>query len=170
MFQSSGMSGLLLIWTGRFVVERNAWLTSYGEISVPLMISAMGHEDTANQIISFMRQAKSLLKKSEVLFALVQILTFFQPGDSVELDQQAVSMIHDKYMLLLKHYLQSQYSFKHADAYFRAVMTLVAELKYVEKLTFKFMADFYQDCPQLITEISNYTPSKNDGSDSQDSR
>jgi hypothetical protein len=152
------MSSNILFWSGLFVVERDVWVTSHGELPTPLVAAILGHESAFDMIVHFHRNTKTVLKNDHVLFALAQVLTLFQPGDGQQVDHQTVNAIHDKYMILLKHYLQSLYSYHHANVYFKAIMEIVADLKQLGKLCLCFMSDFYDLCPQLMRELTTYSP------------
>jgi nuclear receptor subfamily 1 group I len=162
VFQECSLSSNVLYWAGMFVVERNTWLTPPGEVDAFLATSSLGNANNIRQLLEFERGLKSLFKNNNVLFALAQILHFFQPGPGRQVDQQLINAIHDKYLILLKHYLQSQYSYVYADLYFRAITKKVEQLKQYGDMALCFLVDFYHECPQLIKEITNLTPNMED--------
>ena len=63
------------------------------------------------------------------LFLVFQVLLIFHPDSAGLVDREMMSNLQDKYISLLKHYLESKFSFEFAQDYFVAVMTKLSELK-----------------------------------------
>ncbi|XP_076461627.1 uncharacterized protein LOC143294088 [Babylonia areolata] len=133
---SAGPRTVLLRWTALYVLEHDAWLTCFGECDVTTAASASegsGHLRESCAVVRgaarFCRSLKSLLKNDVTLFALLHSLVLFDPAASRLTDRQAVSAVADRYYILLKHYLEAEFSFLHADQYMMAVRDKMAELR-----------------------------------------
>lgn len=70
---------ILLRWSALFVVERDAWLSRYGETTVASMALIFGHEDVIRRLSIFCRSVKvSLISCQPILFLCVRsIITFY---------------------------------------------------------------------------------------------
>lgn len=77
--QASGLRVILLRWSALFVVERDAWLSRYGETTVASMALIFGHEDVIRRLSIFCRSVKvSLIACQPILFLCVRsIITFY---------------------------------------------------------------------------------------------
>ncbi|XP_076466023.1 vitamin D3 receptor B-like [Babylonia areolata] len=126
--KACAMRTLILKGAACFVVERDAWIKAYGELPVSLFVRLTGHERLILQHADFCRSLKTLLKNDVTMYALLQCVMLFDPRQPNIADRQLVNALHDKYLLLLKHYLQSQVSYDHAERYLDYLKDKLSEL------------------------------------------
>ena len=85
------------------------------------------------------RSLKTLLKNDVTLYALLQCVLLFDPSQPHVADRQLVNGLRDKYLLLLKHYLESVVSYQHAHDYLDLLRDKLGELAVLgEKMTDMF--------------------------------
>ncbi|PVD29606.1 hypothetical protein C0Q70_08861 [Pomacea canaliculata] len=60
-----------------------------------------------------------------------RVLIIFNPDGNNLIDRELISNLQDKYINILKHYLEAQYSYEHAHEYFAAILDRLSELKSV---------------------------------------
>lgn len=133
------MGTLILKGAACFVVERDAWIKAYGELPVSFFVRVTGHEKLIRQHAEFCRSLKILLKNDVTMYALLQCVMLFDPREPNIADRQLVNSMRDKYLQLLKHYLESQVSYTYADAYLQFLREKLADLKVLaEKMTLMF--------------------------------
>lgn len=126
--KACAMRSLILKGAACFVVERDAWIKAYGELPVTLFVRVTGHEKLIRQYAAFCRSLKLLLKNDVTMYALLQCVMLFDPRQPNIADRQLVNSLRDKYVLLLKHYLESQVSYEHAEQYLEHLKEKLAEL------------------------------------------
>jgi nuclear receptor subfamily 1 group I len=56
-------------------------------------------------------------------------MLIFSPDGHGLVDRELMSNLQDKYVSLLKHYLEAKFSFEFAQEYFVAILSMQAELK-----------------------------------------
>lgn len=137
--KACAMGTLILKGAACFVVERDAWIKAYGELPVSFFVRVTGHEKLIRQHAEFCRSLKILLKNDVTMYALLQCVMLFDPREPNIADRQLVNSMRDKYLQLLKHYLESQVSYTYADAYLQFLREKLADLKVLaEKMTLMF--------------------------------
>lgn len=70
-----------------------------------------------------------MVRKDSHLVALMQVLCLFAPDRPRLSDRQSVSNIYDRYILLLKHYLEARHGFTRGRTLLAAILTNLAELQ-----------------------------------------
>ena len=149
------MRSVILRWTALYVVERNTWLTRFGECSIAKASIIFGHEDIIREMAAFCRSSKIILKNDVTLFVLMQCLILFDPREPNLVDRQLINTFHDKYIILLKHYLESEYSFLYTERYLRAVMDKTVEIRGVADKCMGIMREFQEYVPPLMKQLLN---------------
>ncbi|XP_076461958.1 vitamin D3 receptor B-like [Babylonia areolata] len=127
--KGSVMTSLLLRSVAFYVVEKDAWLTAKGEIPTSILQEATGFGSLHSMHVSYCRSLKAIILNNFTLYALMQVMLIFQPDSPNLVDRELVSNLQDKYMGLLKHYLESKFSFEFAQRYFVAILEKVSDLK-----------------------------------------
>lgn len=155
ILQASGLRSVIFRWTALFVVERNSWLTRYGESDMATMTTIFGHEDIVCEIANFCRSTKTILKNDVTLFALMHCLVLFDPREPNLVDRQLINTFRDRYVILLKHYLESEYSFAYTERYLRAIMDKTAEIRNVAEKSMGILRDFFEYVPPLMKQVLN---------------
>ncbi|XP_076466050.1 uncharacterized protein LOC143297522 isoform X2 [Babylonia areolata] len=155
VLQASCMRSVILRWTGLYVVERNSWLTRFGECSVSTACVIFGHEDVIQDMAAFCRSMKIILKNDVTLFVLTHCLLLFDPREQTLVDRQLINSFRDKYLILLKHYLESEYSFLFSDRYLQALMDKIIEIRHVADKCLRVMKHFQEYIPPLTKQLLN---------------
>ncbi|ESO86481.1 hypothetical protein LOTGIDRAFT_97589, partial [Lottia gigantea] len=127
--KASVVNTLLLRSVAFYIVERDSWLTPNGEISTKILKTTTRHSDLYESHIKYCRGLKSLVVNNTKLFALIQTMIVFNPDASNIQQRSKVADIQDRYLILLKHYLENVYSFEFAKNYFVAILSKLYELK-----------------------------------------
>ncbi|XP_076466804.1 nuclear receptor subfamily 1 group I member 3-like [Babylonia areolata] len=123
------MKSQLLRSVAFYIMERDAWLTQKGEIPTSILSEATGLASLHNLHVSYCRTLKSIVLNNFTLYALMQVMLIFHPDSIKQVDRELMSNLQDKYICLLKHYLEAEYSFMFAQEYFVAVLGKMSELK-----------------------------------------
>ncbi|KAL8558887.1 hypothetical protein ACOMHN_054318 [Nucella lapillus] len=147
--KACAMRTLILKGAACFVVERDAWIKAYGELPVSLFVRLTGHERLILQYAGFCRSLKTLLKNDVTMYALLQCVMLFDPRQPNIADRQLVNSLHDKYLQLLKHYLESQVSYDHAERYMDYLKGKLAELTFLAH----HMTDMFRNWTGLIQPL-----------------
>ena len=102
---------------------------------------------------------KQLLGPNTVIIALVQCVVIFTPEYSLDGYQSLVSSIQDKYMNLLKHYLEAHHNWDVAFGIYGKLLTSVSRIGDYSNRHRKLlhMCDVTQVEP-LIIEVVNLLP------------
>ncbi|KAK7110450.1 vitamin D3 receptor-like isoform X2 [Littorina saxatilis] len=127
--KSAIMKSLLLRSVAFYIMEKDAWLTQKGEIPTSILREATGFNFLHDLHVGYCRTLKSIILNNFTLYALLQVLMIFHPDGNNLLDRELMSNLQDKYINLLKHYLESEYSFEFAQEYFVAILGKMSELK-----------------------------------------
>ena len=59
----------------------------------------------------------------------MQVILIFHPDSTNLVDRELMANLQDKYINLLKHYLEAEYSFEFAQEYFVAILEKMSVLK-----------------------------------------
>ncbi|XP_050398821.1 nuclear hormone receptor HR96 isoform X1 [Patella vulgata] len=127
--KSSVVNTLLLRSVAFYIVERDSWMTPNGEISTKVLKTTTRHGDLYDSHIKYCRSLKSIVNNNTKLFALIQTLIIFNPDAQNIRARDEMSNVQDKYLILLKHYLEHEYSFEFAKNYFVAILAKIYEIK-----------------------------------------
>lgn len=155
IIQASGMRTVVLRWVGLYVVERDAWLGRFGENTVATASALFGHEDIIRRMADFCRSVKMILKNDVTLYVLMHCLIMFDPREPNIVDRQLINTFRDKYVILLKHYLESEYSFLYSERYLRAIMDKTVEIRSVTEQSIAIMRQFKDFIPPFTKELLN---------------
>lgn len=79
----------------------------------------------------------------------------FDPREANIVDRQLINTFRDKYIILLKHYLESEYSFLYAERYMSAIMDKVVEIRQTAQLSLTAMRQFMDFIPPLMKQLLN---------------
>ncbi|XP_033756076.1 nuclear hormone receptor HR96-like [Pecten maximus] len=123
------LNTLLLRSVNFYDVENDAWLTPTGSIPTNILKQATGHNQLHDNHTSYCRSLKAIAQDDEYIMAILQVMIIFRP-DGVNLEHRhEVSDLQDKYILLLKHYLESSFSYLHAHIVFSSLLRKFNELQ-----------------------------------------
>jgi len=127
-------SAILIRSAWFYSVEKDSWQTASGEISTIILKNLVNYNQVYQLHTKFCQKVKTLFKEDERLFSLVQMLCIFNPICPDLSNRVCVSDLHDKYLLLLRHYLEWKFSYNEAPKVFREVINLIGEIKEVSEV------------------------------------
>ncbi|XP_076439671.1 vitamin D3 receptor B-like [Babylonia areolata] len=144
--------------SANFVVERNSWIKDNGYLSVEQFTEASPeHRDRILLLARYSAALKHIIRNDPTTFAVLQVLVLFDPRDPNLSDRQLVSAMADKYSLLLKHLLQSQWSYDYAGYYLNAVRDKVQQMSWVADSIQVMFIDWLHLLEPLMREVLNLT-------------
>ncbi|KAL8567915.1 hypothetical protein ACOMHN_059037 [Nucella lapillus] len=123
------MKSQLLRSVAFYSIEKDAWLTQKKEIPTSILREATGLVSLHNLHVSYCRMLKSIVLNNFTLYGLMQVMLIFHPDAAKLMDRELMSNLQDKYISLLKHYLEAEFSFEFAQEYFVAILGKMSELK-----------------------------------------
>lgn len=127
--KSCVLNALLLRSVNFYDVENDAWKTPTGSIPTSVLKCATGFNDLHDAHTSYCAGLKKLTRDDSRIMALIQTITVFNPdGQNLE-NRQVISDLQDQFILLLRHYLESQVSFLHSQIFFSSILQKISELK-----------------------------------------
>lgn len=112
-----------------YVEERQTWLSNIGEITVEMMRNVFSFHAYLDSMIELNQSLKSIIKNDTILYAVMSCIILFDPSCGKIKDRQLVSSIQDKYVILLRHYLESEFSYKYSDFYMQLLMKKLVEIR-----------------------------------------
>ena len=136
-----------------FIPERRAWVNFFGAVAESELGSFFGDAHGVQQYADFCEGLKFVVKNDTTLYALMQALVLFDPRDANIENRVLVNNIKDKYMVLLKHHLESQFSFLHADRYLVEMMEQILDLQQLSQSSMVFYKHFSSQFRPLVAEV-----------------
>lgn len=149
------MQTTVLRWASLYVVERDSWLSRFGEASVSNASRIFGNEEMLRQMANFCSSVKTVLKNDVTLYVLLHCLILFDPQHSNLVDRQLINTFKDKYIILLKHYLESEYSFMYAERYVRVLFDKLVEFRPMAERSMCILRQFKEFVPPLMKQMLN---------------
>lgn len=110
-------------------VEQEGWRTLTGLVPAKVLKDVTGFSDLYQTHIDFSREMKKTCKEDITVFAIIQAIIVFNPESPGLKNLQLVSDIQNRYIVLLKSYLEYKISFCHAQVYFPLFLRKFTELK-----------------------------------------
>ena len=104
-----------------YIPEKSAWLTEKGYFTENHMRLLLPQNPLHDLEVAFCRTIKSIVKNDVTLYALLHCVMLFDPSNDRIIDRQLINSIRDKYIILLRHYLESVYSYSHSEKYIMAL-------------------------------------------------
>ncbi|KAL8587037.1 hypothetical protein ACOMHN_023427 [Nucella lapillus] len=127
--KGSVMMSLLLRSVAFYIVEKDAWLTAKGEIPTSILQEATGFHSLHKTHVEYCCSLKAVILNNFTLYALMQVMMIFQPNSPNLVDRELISNLQDKYIVLLKHYLESKFSFEYAQHYLVGILEKMYDLQ-----------------------------------------
>ncbi|KAL8598366.1 hypothetical protein ACOMHN_047687 [Nucella lapillus] len=157
MLKSSAMHTFGIACCAVYVHERDCWLSLRGDLTSS-HLRKLTNDDPYIQVgVEYCRSVKSLVKNDFTIYALIHCMILFDPRDAKIVDRQAINQTRDKYVIMLKHYLESQYSYLYADGYFVAIQERVREIIHLAKTGNAMFKRYSSAFQPLITEMLSST-------------
>ncbi|XP_076453282.1 uncharacterized protein LOC143288562 [Babylonia areolata] len=154
ILKASSLHSYGIVIAAIFVVERNVWLTMLGEVAeehLPPTRPGVSPDEFMVEVTNFCRRLKLIAKNDITLYSLLHCIVLFDPRERGVDDRQWINRFRDKYVILLKHYLESEYSFQHADRYFSVLMDVLVTLHSLGSQESHFLKQMKIENPQPLT-------------------
>ncbi|VDL93479.1 unnamed protein product [Schistocephalus solidus] len=123
------LNALFIRSASHYDVVRDCWVTPKGDIPTRILKVATGLENLYEEHAKYCRNFSNVVENDSHLVALMQVLCLFAPDRRSLVDRQSVSNIYDRYILLLKHYLEARHGFTRGRTLLASVLTNLAELE-----------------------------------------
>ncbi|CAG5115382.1 unnamed protein product, partial [Candidula unifasciata] len=150
------MNTLLLRSALFYSIEKDAWLTPKGEIPTSILKNTTGFVSLHNDHVYYCRRVKSMAQNDYHIYALLQVLIIFDPAGMHICDREFVSSLQDRYIVLLKHYFESCFSFEFAKEYYVSAMDRLCDLKVLSEEHAKVLLQVNPvDVEPLMLEVLN---------------
>ncbi|KAK7108951.1 hypothetical protein V1264_013084 [Littorina saxatilis] len=104
-----------------YIAEKDAYLTRQGYFTLEHAKMLLPNNPLHDPCVEFCRSVKSIVKNDVTLYALLHCVVLFDPCDDRVIDRQLINSIRDKYIILLRHYLESLYSYRYSERYLMAL-------------------------------------------------
>ncbi|KAK7110571.1 hypothetical protein V1264_014420 [Littorina saxatilis] len=136
-----------------FIPERRSWVNAFGAMSEVDLGNFLGDPHSVQEYAEFCEGLKFVVKNDTTLYTLMHTLVLFDPRDSKVEDRIMVNTLKDKYLVLLKHHLESQFSFLHADRYMAEIAQQILDLRQLGESSLIFYKHFQSQFRPLIAEV-----------------
>lgn len=123
------LSALLLRSVNFYDMENDAWRTPTGLIPTAILKRATGLHDLHDNHTNYCKTLKQLSNDDVTVLALLQVIAIFNPDGHMVKNKTFISDMQDKYMVLLKHYLESEITIEFGQKVFVHLLLKVQELK-----------------------------------------
>nr|KAG5699026.1 hypothetical protein BaRGS_025420 [Batillaria attramentaria] len=157
MLKASAMQTLGIACCAVYVHERDCWLSLRGDLTLSHLRRLTNDDPYIQTGVEYCRSVKSLAKNDFTIYALIHCIILFDPRDAKILDRQLINQTRDKYVIILKHYLESQYSYLFADEYFVAIQDRVREMCQLAQSGNAFYKRYSSAFQPLIAEMLSAT-------------
>ncbi|XP_070209943.1 vitamin D3 receptor B-like isoform X2 [Littorina saxatilis] len=128
-----------------FVAERNAWLMIKGQMTEELCKSLFPYNPYLGWGTELCRELKAVIKNDITIYALLHCILLFNPSSEKVADRQMVSTMRDKYVVLLRHYLEATFSYVYSEDYVRVLQNIVLEFGELNRVSTKLAKEMH--CP-----------------------
>jgi hypothetical protein len=132
---------LLLRSVSVYDSERDTWLTPRGQIPTDILKNATGFDKLHDDHVKYCKSIKSIIKDDLTIVVLLIVIVLFAPEGPHVVTRELVSNIQDKYIVLLKHYLESKYMYARSAEMFPQLMSKMKELKELAEDHGKYLLD-----------------------------
>ncbi|KAK7486209.1 hypothetical protein BaRGS_00022532 [Batillaria attramentaria] len=140
--------------TAFFLPERNLWRNNLlGDVSVQDVLDHCSHHPCVSEFAQFCKSLKSVAKTNCTVYALMHTLALFDARDDKLEERVLVNTLKDRYLILLKHHLESEFSFLHADRYLNELMEILVDVRQLGQTMMEFYRQYSHMFKPLLTEI-----------------
>ncbi|CAG5133648.1 unnamed protein product [Candidula unifasciata] len=112
-----------------YSIEKDAWLTPKGEIPTSILKNTTGFVSLHNNHVYYCRRVKSMAQDDYQIYALLQTIIVFDPAGMNITNREFMSSLQDQYIILLKHYFESCFSYEFAKEYYVSALDRLCDLK-----------------------------------------
>lgn len=115
------------------------------------------HVDVAEIFLQFCRESQDEFSKELVIQAALQVVLVFSPDGDNLVNHRHLSNIQDEYLHLLKHYIESKYSFKAGLKIYASLLQKLKQLKIVSSKMLEVLHQMDTEKVQpLMLEVLNF--------------
>ncbi|RUS86754.1 hypothetical protein EGW08_005477, partial [Elysia chlorotica] len=150
------MNTLLLRSAVFYNVQRDSFITPNGEVPSTILRNATGFVSLHSHHVYYCRRVKSMALEDFSVYALLQAMIVFDPAGANITNRSHMSTLQDRYLILLKHYLESIYSYEFAKEYYVSAMDRLCDLKMLSEEHAKILLQVNPvDVEPLMLEVLN---------------
>ncbi|KAK7110946.1 nuclear hormone receptor HR96-like [Littorina saxatilis] len=154
--KANAMQSLVVLSAFLYSVDRQAWFEYIGFVSVEAFARVLQNESVVKRMGDLCGRLKSALKEDHSLYMLLVCSIFFDPLTPNVSDRQSVNFFRDKYTLLLKHYLDSKFSYMFSSQYQAFLQDCLAQSKTLAADMTTLLATWKDLFEPLIVELLNF--------------
>ena len=156
--KSSVRMALTLLGAYRLDVSRKSFFIQGMYVPVDMFMKAFSsHKNVAEMFINICFSMQDDWFKDPLLHALFHLILLFSPDGPELLQHELMSSLQDKYMILLKHYLECKYSYSTCKDYFAIVLKRARELRELSVAWTEVLVDTDpQKVDPLTKEVYNF--------------
>lgn len=111
------------------VPERGIWVTAFGDVGKTHLPAAIQSGTFVAEVFDFCAGLKAVAKTDLTIYGLLHCILLFEPREATVEDKRLVNTFKDKYITLLKHYLESEFSYIYSDMYFGTILENLGKLR-----------------------------------------
>ncbi|KAL8598364.1 hypothetical protein ACOMHN_047685 [Nucella lapillus] len=153
ILKASALETYALRSAALFIVEREAWHSYLGDLKLQDIKKIFEDHDSTDVFANYCAAMKSVVKTNSTIYAMLHCIILFDVRNTKLEDYGKVSVIQDKYLVLLKHYLQSEFSYLHASRYLAELMALLEDMHNLHHKIVFFYKKFSSFFRPLISEF-----------------
>ncbi len=120
---------LMLRSISLYDIDRDVWVTPKGKIPSGILKNATGFVQLHHELVTFSKAFKTIIQNDLPIVIMLSAIILFSPEGPHVIFRDVVSNIQDKYLLLLKHYLEARYSYSRAADMYPQLIYKIKELK-----------------------------------------
>lgn len=150
--KASALQTYILRSSALYILERKAWQTYMGDLTFD-DLQARFQNTSVRMFADYCAALKSVARTNSTLYALLHCLALFDARDATLQDRVKVNALRDKYILLLKHYLESEYSYRHSSRYLVEIMALLEDVHGLKARVLGFYNQFSKFFRPLVAEF-----------------
>lgn len=148
---------LLLRPVSLFDAERDGWITPKGVIPTDILKNATGYVQLHDDHVRYCRSIKSIIGNDIMLLVILLVLVLFAPDGPHVVAREVISNIQDRYVILLKHYLEAKYTFKRSAHMFPQLLEKIRELNSLVENHAKILMDINpQEIEPIMLEMLDF--------------
>lgn len=145
---------LLLRSVSLYDVERDVWVTPRGDIPTEILKNATGYVQLHDDHIRYCQSVKSIIGNDLTIVVILLVLVLFSPEGQHVVARELVSNIQDRYLILLKHYLEAKYTYVRTAEMFPQLISKIKELNSLAEVHGRILLDVNpQEIEPIMLEI-----------------
>lgn len=148
------MHMLLLRSVSLYDCDRDVWVTPRGDIPTEILKNATGYVQLHDDHIQYCKSIKSIIGNDLTIVVILLALVLFAPEGTHIVMRDLVSNIQDRYLVLLKHYLEAKYTYLRTAEMFPQLLNKIHELNTLAKVHGKILLEINpEEIEPIMLEI-----------------